>query len=97
MNGCLEEQSSGKSRVGLSVHLPLRHTPPAFGSTGDYRHCAEGAEVSKITETQKIPGKLGIGGGDRGAESTALHMRSMAQLRGSSCSLNPAADHSLHL
>lgn len=71
MNGCLEKQNFGKSRVGLSVHLPLSHPLPAFESTGDDRHCAEGAEVSKITRTQKILGKLGIGG-DGGAESTAL-------------------------
>lgn len=61
LNGCLEKQSFGKSSVGLSVHLPLRHPLPAFESTGDDRRCAEGAEVSKTTRAQKVSGKFGIG------------------------------------
>lgn len=61
MNGCLEKQSFGKSSVCLSVPLPLRHPLPAFDSTGDDRHCAEGAEGSKKPKTQKTSGKLGMG------------------------------------
>lgn len=43
-------------------HLPLRHPLPAFESSGDDRHCAEGAEVSEITRLRKSQGNLGQGG-----------------------------------
>lgn len=77
MNDCLEKQRFGKSNVSLSVHLPLRHSLPAFDSTGDDRHCAEGAEGSKLRNLRET----WDGVGDGGAESTALHMGITAQLR----------------
>lgn len=72
--GCLEKQEFGKSNVGLSVHLPLRHPLPAFQSTWWWQTLCWGSWGLRNNPTQKISGKLGTGLGDGKAESTALHM-----------------------
>lgn len=75
LHGCLRKQNFGKSTVCLSVHLPLRLPPPAFESIGNCRLSGEGAEVSKLTESQQVSGKPGTKGRQRNLDHCPLHRK----------------------